>query len=496
MDTSDSMGAVIRCSCGFGLMAAVWPKLPSGGRHALKFYTYHRSVGIARPAAEVFAWHERSGAFERLQPPWEKVEVISRQGGIQDGARVTLRARVGPLWSRWEVEHLDYVEGVQFRDRQLRGPFAHWEHLHRIVPDGPGACVLMDEITYALPLGAAGRVASGFVRNKLDRLFAYRHAITKTDLERAVASSSHPRLRVLVSGASGLVGSALVPYLRSLDHEVVRLVRRKPALPDEVFWNPEDAHADFTAAGAIDAVVHLAGAGIADGRWTQARREKIRASRVEGTRNLVHGLLRMKKKPGVLISSSAVGAYGDCGDRVVDEDTLPGSGFLADVCRTWEAELVPAEAAGIRTLPLRLGLVLSPAGGALRRMLPAFRAGVAGPLGSGRQWMSWISMDDLLDIIHRGLGDAEWHGVINAVAPEPCRNAEFTRILAGTLRRPAFLPVPSVVLRLLFGHMADETLLASTRVESRRLTAAGYDFRHPTLQEALGHVLSKEPVVI
>lgn len=460
----------------------------------MKIDTFVRSVRIARPADEVFAWHERPGAFARLQPPWERVEVLGQHGGIRDGARVNLRTRAGPLWTTWEVEHRDYRPGVSFRDVQIRGPFARWEHVHRIEPLGPGQCRLHDEISYALPLGPLGRIGAGYVRAKLDRMFAYRHALTKADLEHAALLPPSGPLRVLITGASGLVGRALVPLLTTQGHTVVRLVRGVPRGPDELPWNPAAGTLDLAGAGKLDAVVHLAGAGIADRRWGEARKAELRSSRVDGTRTLALALaaLPAERRPKVLVSASAVGYYGDTRTAVADEHSPLGGGFLADICRAWEEAAQPAQAAGIRTVLLRTGVVLTPAGGALAKMLPAFRAGGGGVLGNGRQGMSWISLDDLIGVISRALTDDRCVGPLNAVAPEPCTNADFTRTLGRVLRRPAIVPVPAFALRLLFGQMADETLLADSRVRPARLNALGHRFRHARLEEALRYVLGRE----
>ncbi len=453
--------------------------------------TFHRSVRIACPASEVFAWHERPGAFARLQPPWERVEVERADAGVRDGARVSLRAKAGPFWTRWEVEHRDYRAGLSFSDVQLRGPFAYWRHEHRVEPSGNGGCVLHDTIEYALPFGVFGNLGAGYVRRKLDRMFAYRHAVTKADLEESAALPASVPMRVLVSGASGLVGSALSPLLTTQGHTVVRLVRGEARSADEVSWDPARGELDLRNAGPIDAVVHLAGAGIADRRWSQERREVIVRSRVDSTRTLVRALCALPRPPRVLVSASAVGYYGDTQRGIADEDSAAGAGFLAEVCRAWEEAAEPALQAGIRTVWLRTGVVLTPAGGALARMLPPFRAGVGGPLGSGRQGMSWIALDDLLGVIHRALRDERCHGPVNAVAPEPCSNAAFTKTLGRALRRLAMLPVPATALRVAFGDLADETLLADSRVRPSRLLALHHRFLYPELPDALAHLLGR-----
>jgi uncharacterized protein (TIGR01777 family) len=299
--------------------------------------------------------------------------------------------------------------------------------------------------------------------------------------------------RILISGASGLIGRALIPLLKAEGHTVLRLVRRPAAGPDEICWNPERGELDAAALGEIQAVIHLAGENVAGGRWTTRRKTAILQSRVASTRLLVSAMVSREVRPQVFVSASATGYYGDRGDERLDETSAPGEGFLAEVCRAWESELVPAVAAGIRTVALRTGVVLTPRGGALDKMLPAFRCGLGGRLGSGRQWLSWIALDDMLGVILHALRKPEMHGPLNAVAPGAVTNAEFTATLARVLRRPTGLPVPAFALRLLFGEMADATLLASTRVAPAQLQRLGFDFKFSQLEPALRHLLASPP---
>ena len=454
---------------------------------------FQRSVRIERPAAEVFAWHERPGAFQRLCPPWERVEILAHAGGIRDGARVRLRSKVGPLWSEWDIAHRDYVAGRQFRDVLQRGPFAKWEHLHAVTPAGDGACVLTDTITYRLPLGWLGRLGGGaFTRKKLAQMFAWRHATTKADVELANRYGLVAPRRVLVSGASGMVGRALVPFLRTQGHHVATLVRGRAAKEGEITWDPARGALDPTRLEGFEAVIHLSGENVGAGRWTAARKDAIMRSRVDATRTLVMALGKVTAKPAVFVSASAVGFYGDCGDEALTEAHGIGHGFLPEVCLAWETHAEGAARLGVRTALLRFGVVLSPAGGALAKMLPAFRAGLGGPMGTGKQYMSWASIEDVVGALYHAMLDARCVGPVNVAAPQAVPNAEFASELGRVLRRPAVLPVPAMVLRSIFGQMADETILCSTRAVPERLRATGFVFRHESLEAALRAVLGRE----
>ncbi len=299
-------------------------------------------------------------------------------------------------------------------------------------------------------------------------------------------------MKILVSGSTGLIGSALVPFLTTGGHSVVRLIRSQPR-PGQaaVHWDTAAGSIDSSALEGLDAVVHLAGENIAVRRWTPAQKARIRDSRVQGTRLLAQSLARLQQPPKVMVCASAIGFYGDRGEELLTEASAPGSGFLTDTCRAWEAAAQPASGKGIRVVNLRLGVVLSPKGGALAKMLLPFRLGVGGQIGSGRQYMSWIEIDDVVGVIHYALTTDELRGPVNAVAPNPVTNREFTKTLGRVLSRPTIFPMPAFAARLAFGEMADELLLASTRVKPARLQNSGYYFRHPQLEGALRHLLRK-----
>jgi uncharacterized protein (TIGR01777 family) len=290
-------------------------------------------------------------------------------------------------------------------------------------------------------------------------------------------------MRILVSGVSGPIGAALLPSLHARGYQVIRLVRLGASGEGQIPWEPAQPLAPESVTG-FDAVIHLAGETVV-GRWTATKKARIRDSRVLGTRHLAQALAQAALRPSVLITASAVGYYGDRGDEILREDSPPGQGFLPEVCREWEAATQVAAAAGIRTAQVRIGLVLSPVGGALQKMLTPFKLGLGGNMGNGHQWWSWIDVQDLVGAIHHILENDRLKGPVNAVAPNPVTNAEFTKTLARVLSRPAIFPMPA------FGQMADELLLASQRVEPGKLVASGYVFQSSDLRAMLENLLAK-----
>jgi hypothetical protein len=315
--------------------------------------------------------------------------------------------------------------------------------------------------------------------------------VTREDLRRHSAFAAHGPLTVAVTGATGLVGNVLVPFLTTGGHRVRRLVRGKAdAARGDVSWNPARGEIDTAALEGVDAVVHLAGENVAQ-KWTAEAKERILRSRSEGTRTLCEGLARMARKPRVLVCAVGVGFYGDRGEEVLTEESSTGGGFLAQVCREWEAATAPAQEAGIRVVLLRIGVVLDPRGGALAKMLPPFLMGGGGRVGSGQQWMSWISLEDLVGFIQLGLFTEQMRGPVNAVSPQPVRQEEFARTLGRVLSRPAVLPMPAGAIRALFGEMGQETVLSGAQVRPQVAERLGFPFIHPDLESALRFALGR-----
>lgn len=438
----------------------------------------------------VFDWHLRSGALERLTPPWIRLRVLEREGGISDGGRVLVGIRQGPTELRWEARHTTFEEGRLFRDEMVSGPFAQWVHTHRFLDGEDGGCIVEDEVEWEAPLGAAGKfLGHSFISRELERAFAFRHGRLRHDLELHESYGKGGSLRVALSGSSGLLGRALTQLLEGGGHTVIPLNRKKGA--PGIYWDPGRGVLDTQALEGVDGVVHLAGEPIFGLRWTREKKAAILESRQKGTALLARGLASLKRKPGVFISASAVGFYGNRGSAVVTEGSSPGKGFLSTVCRAWEDATAPARRGGIRVVTLRTGMVLTPAGGALGNMLLPFKMGVGGRLGSGRQYMSWIDLDDETGLIYHALVTKSVKGPLNATAPHPVPNSTFTDTLGRVLGRPTLIPVPAMGVRALFGEMGKALLLDGARVVPEKAEKTGYTFRYPTLEESLRFQLGK-----
>jgi uncharacterized protein (TIGR01777 family) len=445
-------------------------------------------------AASVFAWHERAGALERLTPPWGEVEVLHREGGIRDGGVVRLRVHRGPTSFRWDLRHRDFVQDRQFRDEQVEGPLKSWVHTHRFSPLPAGGTRIEDEIDLEPPLGAAGAtLGPTFLKGELGRLFRFRYRRLFTDLARHAEFADRPRLTVAITGSSGMIGRNLTHFLTTGGHRVIPVVRdSRRAAEGAIHWNPATGDLDASRLAGVDAVVHLAGTSIASGRWTDDRMRSIRESRVRGTELIARTLAEMAGGPRVLVSMSAVGYYGDRGAEPLEEGAPAGSGFLAEVCKVWEGATRAAERAGVRVVMLRGGVALSPEGGAIGQMLLPFKLGLGGRLGSGRQYLSWIDLDDLVALVVHAIYTPSLSGPVNATAPHPVTNATFTAALGRALGRPTVVPVPTLAVKALFGQLGTEALLWGQRVLPAKASKAGFRFFYEGVEESLRFQLGRE----
>ncbi|OBI48267.1 TIGR01777 family protein [Mycobacterium kyorinense] len=441
---------------------------------------------IDAPRDEVFAWHARPGAFTRLSPPWQPMRLLTEADSLKNG-RATL-ALPGGL--RWVAQHqadfydpprrfVDEIDSAGLTSLPARIAM-RWRHTHDFEEVSANQTRVIDRVATSVPEGA------------LRPMFGYRHRQLADDLaaHRLAAEHGLQPLTVAITGSSGLVGSALSAFLSTGGHRVIRLVRHPATNTTERQWDPDNPNPGLLAG--VDAVIHLAGASIA-GRFTDGHRRAVRDSRIGPTRQLAELVAQTPDGPSVLICASAIGFYGyDRSDEILTEDSDRGDGFLADVVADWEGATAPAQQPGTRVVLVRTGIVQSPSGGTLRLLRPLFSAGLGGRVGNGRQWLSWIGLDDLIDIYHRGLWDTQLSGPVNATAPEPVRNTDYTRTLARVLHRPAVLPVPALGPRLLLGNQgARELACASQRVSPARLRNAGHRFRQPNLEQALRHLLGR-----
>ena len=457
---------------------------------------FERRLKLSVSAADAFAWHARAGALQRLSPPWERVAVRRTDGSIENGSRTELAVALGPLSLPWIAEHSGYCPPDRFIDEQVRGPFRSWVHTHSFADDADGGSVLTDQIDYMLPMGGLGAMFGGaMVRHKLQRMFAWRHVTTAADMRDHQRFADQPRQRVVITGASGLIGTQLSSFLTTGGHTVTKLVRREPAAgSDEVQWQPSEEQVmdepSLRALEGVDVVVHLAGKNV-DVRWTEANKREILASRVDGTRRLTQALASLDKPPRLFICASAIGFYGDSGQDPVTEQASRGGGFLAEVADRWEQAAQPAIDAGIRVVNLRIGVVLSARSGALAELLLPTMCGVAGRIGSGRQPFAWVSIDDVIGAIGHFMFNDDVSGPVNIVAPATDSNASFMSTLGRVVRRPTVIPLPAFVIKLLFGQMGQEALLYGQRAVPERLQASGYKFRFTVLEDLLRHELGR-----
>ncbi len=436
------------------------------------------------PASEVFAWYERVGAFERLNAPWRPVSFISPSQPLALGTEVDIRLPVfGPVRIPWRLRHSRFVKNEVFRDEQIAGPFKAWKHDHKFIKEGERLTTMLDEIEYTLP--CFGRVADFQIRRELTRLFAHRHAILRSDLELHARWRDKPRKSILIAGGSGFIGSALRAFLNTAGHRVISLVRRPARDASERAWYPDKDELSSSVFNDIDVVINLGGENIANKRWSESRKARLWKSRTQGTALLARTIASLKSKPELAIMGSAVGFYGNRGSEILDEQATAGRGFLAELAQAWESAALPLADSSCRLASIRIGTVLNIGGGALQKMVPAFLAGVGGPLGDGQQYMSWIALQDLLGAIEHIIYTPLIMGPINLAAPEPCTNNDFSKTLGQVLRRPSWLRMPETLLRVIFGEMVDEVLLASCGAIPSRLLSSGYQFVTPNLREAL-----------
>lgn len=464
--------------------------------------TFEHSAVFAQSPEALWDYYDSGGAFQRVMPEWDNLDP-DRVGSLRDGERTEFTMSIGPLRRKWVAVHHDVEPGVCFSDLMETGPMAHWDHHHRFERTASGGTKVTDRVDWRLPLHPITVLSAPItVTRRLERMFRFRTIRTQRDMDRIAEHSDAGHLRVLVSGSSGLVGTQLCAFLRTAGHEVVTVHRSTSGETKSesggsggqyrrVLWNDRTGEIISGTLDGFDAVVHLAGAGIGDKRWSSQRKADLRDSRVVPTRNLVRALAGCEHPPEVFLCASAIGWYGDRGESGVDEYSDPGTGFLAELCTHWEAEADEAATAGMRVVKVRSGIVTTSSGGALSRLLPPAKFGLGGPIGRGRQYQSWISLDDEVHAIHHLLLTRGAEGAFNLTAPTPVPQREFARVLGRVLRRPAVMPLPPAALELAFGEMGRSLIIEGQRVLPTRLGESGFRFSHETLEECLRDSLGR-----
>lgn len=450
----------------------------------IRQFTFQSELPVS--LEDAFSWHLRKGALERFLPPWSNVSLLFPPATPdQEGGEVGFRLRCGPFSIQWILEHREFIPDQEFSDVQVKGPFRQYRHRHHFEPSDPLSCKLTDEVAFATPFSIMDRR----IEKEFTRMFAWRHALLSDDLRTWDLYPREPQ-RILLSGASGFIGSSLKNFLQLCGHKVVRLVRRRDDVAeDSIFWDPSNGNFEKEHFEGFDAVIHLAGANLSQGRWSEKNKEQFFLSRCRDTWLLSQVLCRLYRPPKTVIAASAIGYYGNRGREILTESSSQGQGFLADLCAKWEKATDSIENRGARVVHARFGAVLGAKGGMLQKILPIFKWGLGGKLGTGQQMISWIGIDDLIGGIYHTLMKDSLSGPVNLVAPQPLSQAEFSRILAHKLKRPAFCNVPAWALKAVLGEMAEEMLLASQNVQPQKLLESGYEFRYPDLSKALDFVI-------
>ena len=427
------------------------------------------------------------------------MKVKKRKGGI-DGGEVHLQMNLGPIPLPWVARHHDYIKNEQFLDEQVSGPFASWNHAHLFEKIDAKSSKLIDKIDYKLPFGTVGKTFGGaFAEQKIKQMFAYRRNITKNDLVSQSKYSGSP-LNIAVTGGSGLIGSQLKPYLTTAGHSVENIVRGRPQ-KGELSWNLENK--TMSNLSGKDVVVHLAGepiskplGGMVPLPWTKWKRNEILKSRVEGTKLISEHIASLNNPPKVMICASAVGYYGDRGEDLLSESEESGDDYFSHVVSEWEKAAQPAIDAGIRVVFLRIAPVMSPLGGALQVLGNAARLGSSPPVAGGKQWWSWISLDDVVDVIYHSIINEKLSGPVNVASPNPVRQKEWASTLAKVIwgrfgPLTGLIPVPGFVLKTVLGEFGDVLALSSIKIDSSKLLDSGYKFRFENLEDCFRHLLGK-----
>lgn len=440
-----------------------------------KIFTFSSSYPFS--LQEVFNWHMRKDALKRFLPPWQKVKLLSIGSPKKIGSLTKLRMYMGPLFRDWLSKHVLYEEGKRFVDEAMKSPFLFWRHSHEFMEIKKGV-LLTDRIEYSLPW----YLSSSYVEKNLQRLFAFRHKRLSSDLTIFHRYDTHKK-KILISGASGLVGSECVAFLKNLGHEVYCLKRGKSDISRQIIgWDPEKDGNSIEEMEGFDAIIHLSGENIAKKRWSQTQKERIFQSRCRDTYHLATMVSRLCNPPKVFISASAVGIYGDRKEEILTEDHSYGDDFLANVCIHWEKAIEPLKQKAVRLCQARFGYILTPQGGMLGEMLLPFRLCLGGVMGSGKQMIPWVALDDVIYSLYHIMMTQSLFGPVNIVANQPVTQKEFAQTLAKVLRRPCLMRMPKLFLKFVLGERADALIFRSANVSNAKLLQSGYQPHFQTLE--------------
>ncbi len=440
---------------------------------------------------QLFGWHERHGAFERLNPPFMPVNLIAHDGNIRDGANVILKIPiVPPLGLHWTLEHHHYRKNHQFCDRQISGPFRTWDHVHRFTEIGVNRCILEEHINYTWPFGFLfEKFTDPAFRHKLQRLFRFRHHRTASDLELHNKYSGSKVLKFLIAGSSGMLGTELISFLTTGGHRVTRLVRghnrQNPS------WSPDTGGLDPDLLEGYDVIINLAGENIGSGYWTKKKKQKILESRVSSTRLLAQMIGKLTRPPRLFIVASATGYYGNRFDEQLTEKSAPGSGFLSNVVSQWEQASRASAGHRIRTVNMRFGVILSGRHDILARLRPVLLSGLGAIPGSGSQYFPWIALDDAIAAIYHAIYSDRIEGPVNVVAPAQVSSGVFFKQLGKVLERPVFFRIPARLIKTMLDDMGEELFLHGARVLPLKLQETGFKFQFPDLEETFRFYLGR-----
>ena len=459
-----------------------------------------KSTKIPATNKDAFDYHTREGALERLVPTWSILGATSHEGNIRDGAISTLKVSLWPISFKWTAAHFGFLQDRQFQDKMVKGPFQSWIHTHSFIPDEIGHCIMEDKIAYSPPFGKLGPILlNDTIQNNLNQLFHYRHRILINDINLWKIARRSKAQKILITGSHGLIGSSLIPLLTVAgEHKITRLSRpssnRNNTNSHSIVWDPSDDKVNVKELEGFDVVIHLAGENIF-GRWTDKKKQRILKSRINSTRLLCDSLIKLANPPSTLICASATGFYGNQGNEVLTEESKPGFGFLSDVCQKWEESTETARDAGIRVVNTRFGVVLTPKGGMLQKLLALSRFGLSLRLGDENQYISWVSIEDVIGSIFYSIINSSIRGPVNVVSPNPVTNLEFSKTLARIVKSKIMLPISQKVARMMLGELADAMIRSSALVVPNKLSSAGYKFVNPDLEDAFRLLLGRQQII-